>query len=84
MADESPLDRFKSVLTGASRAIAHEPEVEVAWTADNPIINGKNMRLPMPGRSLPRDQAMEARGFADSFALKIRHHNDSLHARNAP
>ncbi len=84
MADESPLDRFKSVLTGASRAIAHEPEVEVAWTADNPVVNGKNMRLPMPGRSLPRDQAMEARGFADSFALKIRHHNDSLHARNAP
>ena len=84
MVDESPLDRFKSVLTGASRAIAHEPEVEVAWTADNPVINGKNMRLPMPGRSLPRDQAMEARGFADSFALKIRHHNDSLHARNAP
>ncbi|HNN56737.1 MAG TPA: hypothetical protein PKG84_10385, partial [Novosphingobium sp.] len=36
MADESPLDRFKSVLTGASRAIAHEPELEVAWTADTP------------------------------------------------
>ena len=84
MADESPLDRFKSVLTGASRAIAHEPEVEVAWTADNPVVNGKNMRLPMPGRNLPRDQAMEARGFADSFALKIRHHNDALHARSAP
>jgi cobaltochelatase CobT len=84
MSDESPLDRFKSVLTGASRAIAHEPEVEVAWTADNPVINGKNMRLPMPGRNLPREQAMEARGFADSFALKIRHHNDSLHAKNAP
>jgi len=84
MADESPLDRFKSVLTGASRAIAHEPEVEVAWTADNPVINGKNMRLPMPGRSLPRDQAMEARGFADSFALKLLHHDEGFHARNAP
>ena len=35
MADESPLDRFKSVLTGAARAIAHEPEVEVAWTAED-------------------------------------------------
>lgn len=84
MADETPLDRFKSVLTGASRAIAHEPEVEVAWTADHPVINGKNMRLPMPGRNLPRDQAMEARGFADSFALKLLHHSESLHARNAP
>ncbi len=84
MSDESPLDRFKSVLTGASRAIAHEPEVEVAWTADNPVVNGKNFRIPMPGRSLPRDQAMEARGFADSFALKVKHHDEALHARHAP
>ena len=84
MADESPLDRFKSVLTGASRAIAHEPELEVAWTADTPAANGKNLRVPMPGRALPREQAMEARGFADSFALRLRHHNEALHARNAP
>ena len=84
MADESPLDRFKSVLTGASRAIAHEPEVEVAWTADTPAVNGKNFRVPMPGRGVPRAQAMEARGFADSFALKLRHHSESLHARHAP
>jgi len=84
MADESPLDRFKSVLTGAARAIAHEPEVEVAWTADTPVVNGKNFRVPMPGRGVPRAQAMEARGFADSFALKLRHHSESLHARHAP
>ncbi len=84
MADESPLDRFKNVLTGAARAIAHEPELELAWTADAPVITGKNMRVPMPGRNLPREQAMEARGFADSFALKIRHHNESLHGKKAP
>ena len=84
MADESPLDRFKSVLTGASRAIAHEPEVEVAWTADTAVANGKNFRVPMPGRGVPRAQAMEARGFADSFALKLRHHDEALHARHAP
>ncbi|MEQ1498328.1 MAG: cobaltochelatase subunit CobT [Novosphingobium sp.] len=84
MADESPLDRFKSVLTGVSRAVAREPEVEVAWTADSPVANGTNFRVPMPGRTLPRDQALEARGFADSFALKLRHHNEALHARHAP
>jgi cobaltochelatase CobT len=84
LADESPLDRFKSVLTGASRAISHEPELEVAWTADAPVANGTNLRVPMPGRGLPREQAMEARGFADSFALRLRHHDDALHARNAP
>lgn len=84
MADETPLDRFKTVLAGTTRAIAHEPEVEIAWTADAPVANGKNLRVPMPGRALPRDQAMEARGYADSFALKIRHHDEALHARHAP
>ena len=84
MSDESPLDRFKSVLTGTARAIAREPELEVAWTADGPLANGKNLRVPMPGRAVPRAQAMEARGFADSMALKLRHHNEALHNRGAP
>jgi cobaltochelatase CobT len=84
MPDESPIDRFKTVLTGTARAIAREPEVEIAWAADAPVINGKNLRVPMPGRNLPRDQAMEARGYADSFALKLRHHNEALHAKGAP
>ena len=84
MSDESPLDRFKSVLTGTARAIAREPELEIAWTADAPIANGKNLRVPMPGRTLPLAQAMEARGFADSMALKLRHHQETLHARHAP
>ena len=84
MADETPLDRFKSVLTGTARAVAREPEIEVAWTADAPIANGTNLRVPMPGRNLPREQAMEARGFADSMALKLRHHNEAMHTKGAP
>jgi cobaltochelatase CobT len=84
MADESPLDRFKQALTGAARAIGHDPEAEVAWTADAPAMQGKSLRVPMPARSLPRDQAAEARGFADSFALKLRHHDEGLHRRNMP
>ncbi len=84
MSDETPLDRFKSVLTGTARAVAREPEIEVAWTADAPVANGTNLRVPMPGRNLPREQAMEARGFADSMALRLRHHNEALHAKGAP
>ncbi|MEY4160470.1 MAG: cobaltochelatase subunit CobT [Pseudomonadota bacterium] len=84
MADESPLDRFKTILTGASRAIAREPELEVAWTADSPMMAGKTMRVPMPGRALPRDKVAEVRGFADSFALKQRFHDEALHARSMP
>ncbi|GAA0281899.1 cobaltochelatase subunit CobT [Alteraurantiacibacter aestuarii] len=84
MADESPLDRFKQALTGAARAIAHDAEAEVGWTADAPALNGNNMRVPMPARALPPEQAREARGFADSFALRLRHHNDALHRTSMP
>ncbi|HMO68603.1 MAG TPA: cobaltochelatase subunit CobT, partial [Novosphingobium sp.] len=75
MSDNSPIDQFRSVLTGTARAIARDAEVEVNWTADAPVATGQTFRVPMPGRSLPKAQAAEARGFADSFALKLRHHN---------
>ena len=84
MADQTPLDRFKSVLTGTARAIAREPEVELAYTADPPTQIGKNLKVPMPGRALPPEQVAEARGFADGFALRLRHHNSIAHNRAAP
>jgi cobaltochelatase CobT len=82
--EQTPLEAFKSVLTGTARAMAHEPEVELAFTADAPTQVGKNFRVPMPGRSLPAKQVAEARGFADSMALKLRHHSDAMHERGAP
>jgi len=84
MSDDSPADQFKGILAGASRALAHDPEVEVNWTADAPSASGNSFRVPMPGRDLPRTAAMEARGHADSFALKLRHHNEAIHARSGP
>ncbi|OYX66718.1 MAG: cobaltochelatase subunit CobT [Sphingomonadales bacterium 32-64-17] len=84
MADESPLDRFKLALTGAARAIARDPETEVNWTTDAPFAAGKTMRVPSPGREVTPAQAREARGFADSFALKMRHHNARLHKAHMP
>ena len=84
MAHESPIEQFKQVLTGTARALAHEPEVELAFTADAPSQAGKNFKVPMPGRLLPPDQVAEARGFADSFALKLKHHNPARHAALRP
>ena len=84
MTDETPIDRFRAVLTGAARAVAREPEVEVAWTADAPAQSGTHFRVPMPGRNLPADQVAEARGHADSMALRLRHHDPELHARAMP
>jgi len=50
LADETPLDRFRSALTGASRAISGDGELDVAWTGDNPVLTGHTARVPMPGR----------------------------------
>ena len=83
MAD-SPIDRFRTVLTGTARVLAREPEVELAFTADAPTQSGRAMRVPMPARSLPPEQVAEARGFADSFSLRLRHHDAALHGRGAP
>ena len=84
MSDETPLDRFRQALTGAARAIAREPELDVSWTADAPGMQGTVLRVPMPARSVPSDQAGEARGFADSFALRLRHHDAALHRAKCP
>ncbi|KQU47411.1 cobalt chelatase [Sphingomonas sp. Leaf339] len=84
MANETPLDRFKAVLGGAARALANEPEVELAFTADAPVQSGKHIKVPMPARALPPEQVAEARGFADSFALRLRLHDATLHQRAAP
>lgn len=84
MRDETPLDQFRSVLAGTARALADEPEIEVAWTADAASQSGGNMRVPMPGRSLPAAQVAEARGYADSMALRLRLHNEAIHRAGAP
>ncbi|MDB5688463.1 MAG: cobalt chelatase large subunit, partial [Sphingomonas bacterium] len=84
MAEQTPIEAFRQVLGGAARALAHEPEVELGFTADAPAAHAKSLKVPMPARTLPADQVAEARGFADGFALRLRHHDGTLHARRAP
>jgi cobaltochelatase CobT len=84
VADQNPLEAFRQVLTGAARAIAREPELELGFTADAPSTSGKNVKVPMPGRTLAEREVAEARGYADAAALKLRHHNAGIHARSAP
>jgi cobaltochelatase CobT len=84
MATDNPLDRFKDVLGGAARAVSGEAELELAYTADAPTQSGRHLKVPMPARTLPAEQVAEVRGFADGFALRLRHHDVALHARRAP
>jgi cobaltochelatase CobT len=79
-----PLDLFRRALAGAARAIARDPEVEVIFASEAAPASGKTARVPSPGPSLQSKLVAEARGAADSLALRLRHHDERLHASLAP
>src|SRR3546814_8426219 len=58
--------------------------VEVGFTAEAPAHIGKAIKVPTPSRTLPADQVAEARGFADAYALRMKHHSEKLHAAARP
>lgn len=79
-----PIDLFRRALAGAARAIARDPEVEVIFATETAPASGKTARVPSPGPSLQSKLVAEARGAADSVALRLRHHDERLHASQAP
>ena len=78
------IDLFRRALAGAARAIAKDPEVEVVFASDMAAASGKTARVASPGPALEPKLVAEARGAADSAALRLRHHDSKLHARVAP
>jgi cobaltochelatase CobT len=81
---ESPADPFKKALAEATRAMAGERELTVAYSVDPPGCAAGAMRLPQVTRRLTREEVMLARGTADAFALRLRYHDDATHRRYAP
>ncbi len=84
MAEVVPLDLFRRALAGATRAIARDPEVDVVFASDTASPAGRAARVPSPGPGLEPKLVAEARGAADSAALRLRHHDSRLHASLAP
>jgi len=85
MTAPTPLDRFRTVLAGATRAIAEDAEAEVVFASDaSGQSPGKIARVVSPGPGLEPRLVAEARGAADATALRLRHHDAKLHAARAP
>jgi cobaltochelatase CobT len=84
MSGDNPIESFRQVLTGASRALAQEAELELGFTA------GRADRAGQVGQgAAARPDAAGARGrrgagLCDAAALKLRHHNAGLHSRGQP
>jgi cobaltochelatase CobT len=78
------IDLFRRALAGATRAIAKDPEADVVFASEAASAPGKTARVPSPGPGLEAKLVAEARGAADSLALRLRHHDPKLHSRAAP
>ena len=84
MTRPAPLDEFRRVLAGASRAIAQDPDLDIAFAAESGPPAGKTARVPSPGSSLEPRLVGEARGAADAAALRLRYHDATVHRSSAP
>lgn len=82
--NDNPADPFKKALAEATKAMANEPELNIAFSVDPPGISDDSVRLPQVTRRMTRDEVLLARGTADAYALRIRFHNEATHKKYAP
>ena len=82
--DFSPTEIFKRATATTLRAIAEDDEVNVTFGPEPAGLSGRRVRLPNPARDLPADEVAQLRGAADSLALRLKYHDDAVHAKRLP
>jgi cobaltochelatase CobT len=82
--DPSRSEEFKRATAATLRAIAAGPEVQVSFHPGAANLTGRRARLPSPTRALPAAEMARLRGASDSMAVRLRHHDDTLHATRLP
>jgi len=81
---DNPADPFKKALAEATKAMANDADLNVAFTVDPSGLADDTMRLPQVTRRMSHDEVLMARGTADALAMRLRFHNDATHAKYAP
>src|SRR6202521_1126878 len=80
----SPTEIFKRATASTLRAIAERDDLTVGFGPEPPGLAGSRVKLPNPARDLPPDEAAQLPGAADSLALRLRYHDDGVHAKRVP
>ncbi len=77
---------IKIKTTSTLKAMAHRRDLEVNYTMVDVALEGaqnlKAPRLPMPTENMDKEKLNLIRGCADTYALKLAHHNTAIHASN--
>jgi cobaltochelatase CobT len=81
---EAPTEPLKRSVTSCLKAIARQPELEVVFAADKPALIQGRARLPEPPRKLTSADVAILRGHADSMALRMACHDDTIHRKMMP
>ena len=82
---ENPAEPFKRAVSAAMRALAKERELVVTFGGDDSgLAKDGEARLPQPAADLKPGEVSRVRGVADSLAMRLRYHDDSVHARRRP
>ena len=82
--DEPASSRFRRAVASATAAIAERGDLNVTFSNEPPGVSGASVRLPLPSAHVTATEVGQVRGAADSIALKLRYHDDAVHAAGAP
>ncbi|MCG6882245.1 MAG: cobaltochelatase subunit CobT [Silicimonas sp.] len=82
--NDNPADPFKKALAEATKTLANDTELSVSYSVDPPGMTAEGMRLPQITRRMTKEEVLNARGTADRYAMRRRHHNEATFNRYAP
>lgn len=82
--NDNPADPFKKALAEATKVMADDPDLAVSFSIDPPGQTADNLRLPQVSRRMTAEEVLLARGTADAFALRHKHHDAKVNARYLP
>jgi cobaltochelatase CobT len=82
--DGGPVETLKRSVAAALRAVSGRVGVGVAYGSSPPSARGSTARLPNPPRKLDPAAVDHLRGQADALALRLRYHDEAVHARRMP
>lgn len=84
MTVETPLDQFKRATTNTVRALAERKDVLVGFSNEPSGVVGARAKVPSPTLNMDPVQLAVLRGTADAAALRLRHHDERIHAARQP
>jgi len=85
---EAPTDTFKRSTTACLKAVGGREDLTVSYVpltwSQGGNVSGSQVRLPLPPSKVDPEQIVRLRGTSDAIALRLRHHDRSVHSVRMP